>query len=162
MTGIRLFASGSLAVGGMILMGMDIYFGFLRQALLPEDARSIGESLAQIQNDVPGLGRWLTRVFGVLGGLLFATGLLTLYVAATSFRAGRPGVVVIAAISGLASIGWMVITNFLIDSDFQVAASCFHSTLGGRAGCSLGQASGAHAVSTLISERCAGCSVPTP
>ncbi len=119
MTGVRLFASRSLAVGGIILMGMGFYFGFLRPALLPEDARYVGESLAQIQNAVPGLGRWLARVFGVLGGLLFATGLLTLYVAATSFKAGRPGAIVVVAVSGLASIGWMAITNFLIDSDFK-------------------------------------------
>lgn len=62
-------------------------------------------------------GPWLARVFGVLGGYLFATGLLTVYVATTGFRAARPGATAIVAISGLASIGWMAISNFLIDSD---------------------------------------------
>jgi hypothetical protein len=115
---IRLFASGSLALGGLILMGMGIYFGFLRPSLLPEDPRYMGASLAQIQN-VPGLLPWLDRVFGVLGGYMFATGLLTVYVAATGFRAGRRGATAIVAVSGLASIGWMAFTNFLIDSDFK-------------------------------------------
>ena len=99
-------------------MGMGIYFGFLRPSLLPEDPRYMGASLAQIQN-VPGLLPWLDRVFGVLGGYMFATGLLTVYVAATGFRAGRREATAIVAVSGLASIGWMAITNFLIDSDFK-------------------------------------------
>ena len=116
---IRLFASGSLALGGLILMGMGIYFGFLRPPLLPEDARYMGVPLTQIQSAVPGLLPWLARVFGVLGGYMFATGMLTVYVAATGFRAGRPGATAIVALSGLASIGWMAITNFLIDSDFK-------------------------------------------
>ena len=115
---IRLFASGSLALGGLILMGMGIYFGFLRPSLLPEDSRYMGASLAQIQS-ILGLLPWLDRVFGVLGGYMFATGLLTVYVAATGFRAGRHGATAIVAVSGLASIGWMAITNFLIDSDFK-------------------------------------------
>jgi hypothetical protein len=116
---IRLFASGSLALGGLILMGMGIYFGFLRPSLLPEDLRYMGASLAQIKSAVPGLLPWLARVFGVLGGYIFATGLLTIYVAVTGFRAGRPGATAIVAVSGLASIAWMAITNFLIGSDFK-------------------------------------------
>ncbi len=79
----------------------------------------MGTSLAQIQSAVPGLLPWLSRVFGVLGGYMFATGLLTVHVAATSFRAGRPGATAIVAIAGMTSIIWMAITNFLIDSDFK-------------------------------------------
>ena len=116
---LRLFASGSLALGGLIMMGMGIYFGFLRPSFLPEDLRFMGASLAQIQSAVPGLLPWLARVFGVLGGYMFATGLLTIYVAATGFRAARPGATAIVVVSGLASIAWMAITNFLIGSDFK-------------------------------------------
>ena len=116
---LQLFASGTLALGGVILMGMGIYFSFLRPPLLPEDVRFIGASLTQIQNAIPGLQPWLVRVFGVLGGFMFATGLLTVYVAATSFRSGRLGVIAIVSVTGMASIGWMVTTNFLIDSDFK-------------------------------------------
>ncbi len=115
----RLIASVSLALGGLILMALGIYFGFLRPSLLAEDSRYMGASLAQIQSAVPGLQPWLARVFGVLGGYMFAFGLLTVYVAATGFRAGSPGANVIICVSGLASIGWMAITNFIIDSDFK-------------------------------------------
>lgn len=50
---------------------------------------------------------------------MFATGLLTVYVAAAGFRTGRLGVVAVVSVSGLTSIGWMAITNFVIDSDFK-------------------------------------------
>lgn len=115
----RLYAFGSLALGGLILMGLGIYFGFLRPPLLSEDLRYMGVSLAQIQSAVPGLPSWLARVFSVLGGFMFATGVLTVYVAATDFGAVKPGATAIVAVSGLASIGWMAIANFLIDSDFK-------------------------------------------
>lgn len=100
-------------------MGMGFYFGFLRPPLLPEDLRYMGASLTQIQNAIPGLQPWLVRVFGVLGGYMFATGLLTVYVAATGFRTGGLGAIAVVSVAGLASIGWMVTTNFLIDSDFK-------------------------------------------
>lgn len=112
-------ASASLGLGGVILMGMGFYFGFLRPPLLPEDLRYMGKSMAEIQTALPGLGPWLARVFGVLGGYMFATGLLTVYVAAAGFTTGRLGVAAVVLVSGLASIGWMAFTNFVIDSDFK-------------------------------------------
>lgn len=42
---IRLFASGSPALDGVILTVMGIYFGFVRPALLPEDARKFMKAL---------------------------------------------------------------------------------------------------------------------
>ena len=116
---IKPLASGSLALGGLILMGTGIYFGFLRPPLLPEDLKYMGSSLTQIQAAIPGLQPWLGRVFGVLGSYMFATGLLTVYVAVTGFRAGGIGAMTVVSVSGLASIGWMAITNFLINSDFK-------------------------------------------
>ena len=115
----RLFASASLTLGGFMLIGLGLYFIFLRPPLLPEDLRYIGASLAQVQNTVPELQIWLSRVFGVLGGYMIATGLLTIYISATSFRTGTRGAIAVVCVSGLASIGWMVITNFVIDSDFK-------------------------------------------
>ena len=115
----RLFASASLALGGFILIGMGLYFIFLRPPLLPEDLRYIGASLAQVQYTLPELQIWLSHVFGVLGGYMIATGLLTIYISATSFRAGKLGATTVVCVSGLASIGWMVITNFVIGSDFK-------------------------------------------
>ena len=115
----RFFASASLALGGFILISLGLYFIFLRPPLLPEDLRYMGASLAQIQNNLSGLQVWLSRVFGVLGGYMIATGLLTFYISATSFRTGNIGALAIVCVSGLASIGWMVITNFMIGSDFK-------------------------------------------
>ena len=85
------FASGSLALGGLVLMVMGIYFGFLGPPLLPEDDSYMGASLAQIPIAILGLLPWLSRVFGVFAGYMFATGLLTVYVTGTGFRAGKPG-----------------------------------------------------------------------
>ena len=100
-------------------MGMGAYFAFLRPPLLPEDLRYVGASLTQIQGAIPGFLPWVSRVFGVLGGYMFATGVLTAYLAAASFRDTKPLPTAVVAISGLASIGWMAVTNFLIDSDFK-------------------------------------------
>ena len=79
----------------------------------------MGATIRQIQNTLPGLEPWLARVFGVLGGYMFATGLLTVYVAATTFKTGRHGALAVIAVSGFASIGWMAITNFVIGSDLK-------------------------------------------
>lgn len=116
---LRPYSATVLALGGVILMGLGLYFGFLRPSLLPEDPRYMGTTLTQIQSDMPGLLLWLRRVFWVMGGYMFATGLLTVYVALTVFRSRAKGAVVVAAIAGLASIGWMVVVNFIIASDFK-------------------------------------------
>ena len=115
----QLFASASLDLGGFILIGLGLYFIFLRPPLLPEDLRYIGAALAQVQNTLPDLQIWLSRVFGVLEGYMNATGLLTIYISATSFRTEKLGAITVVCVSGLASIGWMVITNFVIGSDFR-------------------------------------------
>jgi len=114
---LRPFATGALALGGLIGMGLN--FVFMRPALLPEDARYMGTTVAQIQDLLPELAPWLRRVFGVLGGYMLATGLLTVHVAITAFRSARPGATMIVAVSGLVSIGGMAVTNFAIDSDFK-------------------------------------------
>ena len=112
-------AQASLGLGGLILMGMGGYFVVLRPPLLPEDVRYAGASLAQIQSAIPGFMPWISQVFGVLGGYMFATGLLIAYLAIASFRDARPLPTAVVTISGLASIGWMAATIFLIDSDFK-------------------------------------------
>ena len=68
---------------------------------------------------------WVTRVFGVLGGFISATGLLTAYLAAASFRDAKPLPTAIVVISGLVSIGWMAVANFIIDSDFKLLLLAF-------------------------------------
>lgn len=108
-----------LAFGGVILIGLGLYFIFLRPPLLPEDPRFMGASLIQIQSALPGLPIWLTRVFWVMGGYMFSSGVLTVYLAVTSYRDRAAGAAAIAAISGCSSIGLMVAVNFMIESDFK-------------------------------------------
>ena len=108
-----------LAFAGVILMALGLYFIFLRPPLLPEDARFIGASLAQVETASPGLTFWLSRVFWVMGGHMFSAGLLTVYLSMTAFRARVRGAAVVAAVAGMTSIGLMAAVNFLIHSDFR-------------------------------------------
>ncbi len=116
---VRPYSATVLALGGVILMLLGLYFALLRPPLLPEDPRFMGTSMTQIQQSLPGLLIWLRRVFWVMGGYMFATGLLTLYVALTSFRARVRGAAVVGAFSGLSSIGLMAVVNLMIASDFK-------------------------------------------
>jgi len=47
--------SNFLALHGLILMGLGLYFIFIRPPLLPEDLRFMGTSLGEIQSVIPGL-----------------------------------------------------------------------------------------------------------
>ncbi len=115
----RPYAAVLLALGGSLLMILGLYFAFVRPALLPEDARFIGRSMTQLQSELPRLLIWTRRVFWVLGGFMFASGVLTCYVAFTSFRARTRGSASVVALSGLTSIGVMAVVNVVIDSDFK-------------------------------------------
>ena len=133
-------ATLALALGGVILMGMGFYFAILRPPLLPEDLRYMDATIGQVRTTLPGLEPWLARVFGVLGGFMFTTGLLTVYLAATASKTKRRSELAVIATSGFASIGWMAITNFVIDSEFKwillavalpwVMALCFFGLAG--------------------------------
>ena len=116
---LRPYSATMLALGGAILIGLGVYFVFLRPPLLPEDPRYMGTSLSELKAVAPGLLTWLRRVFWVMGGYMVTTGLLTVYMARTAFRSRAKGAVGMVAATGLASIGWMAIVNFIIDSDFK-------------------------------------------
>jgi hypothetical protein len=108
-----------LAVAGVALIGTGLYFILLRPPLLPEDVRYMALQTAQLDILRPRLEMWLTHVFRVMGGYVVATGVLTVTLAATSFRAHNRGAAIGALIGGIASIGWMAVVNFMIDSDFK-------------------------------------------
>ena len=116
---LRPYSATILAAYGLILIGIGLYFILLRPAFLPEDARSVGASLSQIQTVAPNIAEWLERVFWVLGGYIAATGILTLYIASTSFRNRSSGVLIAVTFAGIASIGLMAMVNILINSDFK-------------------------------------------
>jgi hypothetical protein len=111
---------------------MGLYFVLLRPALLPEDARYIGSSSQEILDAFPDLANWLDKVFWVMGGYILTTGLLTFYMAVTSFRARTRGAFGVLALAGATSVGWMTFVNFLIDSDFKWLLLAF-ATLWGSA-----------------------------
>ena len=108
-----------LAAAGVALVGVGLYFILLRPPLLPEDVRYMSLPAAQLDSIRPGLEAWLTHVFRVMGGYVLATGVLTITLAATSFRAHQTGAAVGALIGGSASIGLMAAVNFMINSDFK-------------------------------------------
>ena len=116
---LKPYSSSLLALSGIILMAMGFYFVFLRPPLLPEDLRYIGTTLSITHKNIPELTSWLIKVFWVMGGYIFTTGLLTAYIAVTSFRTRMRGALGIATIAGFTSMGFMTVVNFIISSDFK-------------------------------------------
>ena len=108
-----------LALAGLLLVAMGIYFIFVRPPLLPEDLRYMQTTLPVMHNSAPGLSTWLQKVFWVMGGYIFTTGLLIIFIALTSFQKRMRGAFSIVALAGISSIGSMTVVNFIIDSDFS-------------------------------------------
>ena len=63
-----------LALGGILLSVMGLYFVLIRPPLLAEDLRYMQTTLPTIQEKIPGMIGWLSRVFTVLGGYIFTSG----------------------------------------------------------------------------------------
>lgn len=108
-----------LAAAGSTLVIMGLYFILVRPPLLPEDVRYMALPVAHIDAVKPALEPWLSHVFQVMGGYVLATGVLTITLAATAFRAHNWAAAAGALIGGAASIGWMAYVNFVINSDFK-------------------------------------------
>jgi len=119
-----------LALCGLIVIGMGLYFALLRPAVLPEDARYMGTEISELRTAIPGLLDWLKKVFWVMGGYILTVGLLTFYVALTSFQSRTKGVFSIVTLAGLTSIGWMAAVNFIIDSDYKWLLLAFAAVWG--------------------------------
>jgi hypothetical protein len=108
-----------LALAGLLLSGMGLYFIVLRPHLLPEDLLYMGSTLQNVKDNIPGLLNWLQKVFWVMGGYILTTGMLTIFISFTSFRERLAGVFNIVALAGVSSIGLMTVVNFMIGSDFK-------------------------------------------
>jgi hypothetical protein len=102
-----------LIIAGILLAGTGLYFMILRPPLLPEDTRFMGIAAAHLDPLRPGLDAWLNQVFRLATGVLAAT------LVATSFRQHSLVAAVGALVGGAASIGWMAVVNFTINSDFK-------------------------------------------
>jgi hypothetical protein len=109
-------------VSGSTLIGIGFYFLFLRPPLLAEDVRYMALGAEQLAAVRPGLEAWLGHEFRVMGGYILATGALAVTLAATSFRRHEWGAG-LGALIGAASIGWMAVVNFMIDSAFKLVLS---------------------------------------
>ncbi|RWK95188.1 MAG: hypothetical protein EOR45_25400 [Mesorhizobium sp.] len=114
-------SSATLALAGMIIAGIGLYFIALRPPLLPEDVRYMNLSAAELEAFGPRLAMWLTQVFRVLGGYALATGVLLIALALTAFRTRHPVALAGALVGGASSIGLMSVVNFTISSDFRWA-----------------------------------------
>ncbi len=115
----RGLAEWLIAACGVWLMGLGFYFIFLRPALLPEDVRFIGSSLAQIRMALPGLEGWLHQVFAVMGGFIVGTGVLTVFLAWVAMPIGLKGTSWVIALTGALTVALMSVTNFELNSDFR-------------------------------------------
>ncbi|WP_018343968.1 hypothetical protein [Cytophaga aurantiaca] len=113
------YATLILAIGGLQLIVMGLYFVFMRPALLPEDFNYMGSTRQNIEHIIPGLLNWTQKVFWVMGGYIFTTGTLIVFISFTSFQDRIKGVFIILLFAGISSIGLMTVVNFLIGSDFK-------------------------------------------
>ena len=113
------YSAGMIAICGAALVPVGLYFALWRPRFLPEDARFTGAPLAKIEAVAPTISPWLGLVFKVMGGYVIATGILTAYVAATTFRRHERGSTIAVALGGAASIGTMAVVNVVLDSDFK-------------------------------------------
>ena len=116
---LKPYSASMLALGGLFLVAMGIYFVLLRPPLLPEDLRYMDYTLQTTKKNIPGLLNWLQKVFWVMGGYIFTTGLVITFIALTSFRKRLRGTFSIVAFAGISSIGSMTVVNFMIGSDFK-------------------------------------------
>ena len=104
---------------GIWLIGLGLYFLFLRPPLLPEDLRYMGTSPGEIQAAIPGVQRWLHRVFTVMGGFMTGAGVLTILVAMKASATREKWTWLVLALAGLFTVGMMSLTNFQLNSDFK-------------------------------------------
>lgn len=112
-------ASWLMSACGIWLIALGVYFMFVRPPLLPEDARFMGGTVAQIHAVVPGLTKWLTRVFTVMGGFITSAGVLTVFVARVAMPLRLRYTSWTIALAGVVSVALMAATNFAIHSDFR-------------------------------------------
>jgi len=84
---------------GIWLIGLGMYFMVISPPLLPEDLRYMGTSPGEIQSAMPGLERWLRRVFTVMGGFMTGAGVLTIIVAMNASAVGEKGTWIVLALA---------------------------------------------------------------
>lgn len=112
-------SSWLLLACGVWLVGLGTYFIFVRPALLPEDPRFMGTSIDALRLAAPGLERWLSKVFTVMGGFMAGAGVLVVFIARALMPLRPGGTAPTLALAGLLTVVLMSATNFLLHSDFR-------------------------------------------
>ncbi len=110
---------GIFIVCGVWLIGLGLYFMFLRPAFLSEDLRYSGVTLREIQSAAPGIAVWLSRVFTVMGGFMVGAGTLTIHAAVYAPQDRKNASLTVLTLAGVFMVGAMSLTNFQLDSDFK-------------------------------------------
>jgi hypothetical protein len=113
------FAEWFLLACGVWLIGLGLYFIFVRPPLLPEDVRYMelaGPLLAGVE---PGLLKWLPKVFTVMGGFMAGAGVLTGYLALQVLPLHLRGSALVLGVVGALTVGLMSLVNFVLHSDFR-------------------------------------------
>jgi hypothetical protein len=104
---------------GVWLVGLGCYFIFIRPALLPEDLRYTGMSVAALPTAAPRIAQWLDLVFMVMGGFMAGTGALVTYFALQVLPQRPAGALAVMALTGTLTVGLMSAVNFALGSDFK-------------------------------------------
>ena len=116
-----------LAVCGIVVVGIGVFFIALRPPMLPEDRRFIAVPQEALDAVLPGLSRWLLKVFWVMGGYMVAAGILTIHLALSGVRDGSTTALVVAAAAGAGSVGLMAVVNLMLHSAFRWPLLCLAS-----------------------------------
>jgi len=115
----RRAAEWLFVVCGVWLVGLGLYFIFVRPALLPEDIRHMGVDAQSLKTAAPGLASWLGKVFTVMGGFMAGSGVLVTCFAWKVMPLRLPGMALALALAGLLTVGLMSAVNFALHSDFR-------------------------------------------
>ena len=108
-----------LVACGAWLAGLGFYFIVLRPPLLAEDVRFMGTTTDHLRSSLPGLERWLSKVFTVTGGFMGGAGVLTMFIARTAIRSRVKGTGLVVALTGVLTVALMSAANFVLQSDFR-------------------------------------------
>jgi hypothetical protein len=104
---------------GVWMIGLGFYFVFVRPALLPEDLRYAGTSVALLQTAAPRIGQWLDLVFKVMGGFMVGAGVLITYFTLRVLPRRPAGALAVMVLVGAVTLGLMSAMNFALGSDFR-------------------------------------------
>ena len=108
-----------IAACGVWLVGLGLYFIFLRPPLLPEDVRYIGSNLQALQAAAPHLADWLGKVLTVMGGFMAGTGMLIAFFAWTVMATRPRWTTLVLVFVGAFTLVLMSAVNFALHSDFS-------------------------------------------